>query len=246
MVISRPLKQLVRRLLIKRGYDIIRIDQSAPRSSMEGAIRAIANRKHAFRSVIDIGASDGRWSASLMQFFPNCQYLLIEAQPVHEQVLKSFCATHVNTQYVLAAAGSFSGQVFFNASDPFSGQASFEPYPDDNLVVPMTTVDDEAAARSLPGPFLLKFDTHGFEASIIQGAAKTLAQTDVMVMECYNFKLNRQTLLFYEMCQHLMGLGFRCIDLVDPMHRSYDGAFWQMDLVFVKADRPEFAYHEYA
>jgi hypothetical protein len=29
------------------------------------------------------------------------------------------------------------------------------------------------------------------------------------------------------------------------MHRPRDDAFWQMDLVFVRADRPEFTYLRY-
>jgi len=239
------IKKLLRKMLAKKGYALIKLNASAPPFSMESAIRAIANRKHAFQTVIDIGASDGRWSSSLIQVFPNCRYLLIEAQPVHEVALKAFCAAHPNAAYVLAAAGNAPGQVFFDVSDAFSGQASFEPYNSHNLVVPMTTIDWEVEALHLPGPFLLKFDTHGFEMQIIQGASKTLAQTDVIIMECYNFRLTEQTLLFSEMCEYLLGLGFRCIDLADPMHRVHDGSFWQVDLVFVRSDRPEFAYQSY-
>ncbi|HXA13732.1 MAG TPA: hypothetical protein VNW23_01275, partial [Opitutaceae bacterium] len=45
---------------------------------------------------------------------------------------------------------------------------------------------------------------------------------------------------FPQFCLHMERLGFRCIDLFDPMNRPSDGAFWQMDIVFMKADRPEF------
>ncbi|MCX7049019.1 MAG: hypothetical protein NTX50_26480 [Candidatus Sumerlaeota bacterium] len=34
-------------------------------------------------------------------------------------------------------------------------------------------------------------------------------------------------------------------DLADPLHRPRDGSFWQMDLVFVKKDRPEFTINKY-
>jgi hypothetical protein len=47
------------------------------------------------------------------------------------------------------------------------------------------------------------------------------------------------------MCAYLGGLGFRCIDLVDPMYRPHDDALWQMDLVFLRQTRPEFTYTEY-
>jgi hypothetical protein len=146
---------------------------------------------------------------------------------------------------VLAAAGEKAGHIYFDAADPFSGQASSTRTSTANVRLPVTTVDQELNVRKLGGPYLLKFDTHGFELPILQGAANTLAETEVIVMECYNFRIAPECLTFDEMCRHLAGLGFRCVDLVDPMHRPYDDAFWQMDLVFVRRTRPEFSYLEY-
>jgi len=47
------------------------------------------------------------------------------------------------------------------------------------------------------------------------------------------------------MCRYLGERGFRCIDLVDPLYRRRDDAFWQMDLVFIRKDRPEFSHQGY-
>jgi FkbM family methyltransferase len=212
---------------------------------MEGAFRALKSRGHAFNTVVDIGASTGIWSERLMRYFPSSRYLLIEAQPVHEPALREFCARHPNAQFALAAAGEKEGRIFFDAADPFSGQASATRTAAANLQLPVTTVDNEVRARKLSGPYLLKFDTHGFELPILKGAAETLAGTEVIIMECYNFKIAPECLTFDEMCRHLGNLGFRCIDLVDAMHRPHDDAFWQMDLVFVRQTRPEFAYLQY-
>jgi len=106
--------------------------------------------------------------------------------------------------------------------------------------VPVTTLNHEAASRSLTGPYLVKFDTHGFEIPILQGAADILPQTSVIIMECYNFAISQDCLLFPDMCAHMKSLGFRCVDMADVMHRERDGALWQMDLVFIRSDRPEF------
>ena len=100
-------------------------------------------------------------------------------------------------------------------------------------------------ARGLEGPYLLKLDTHGFEVPILKGAARTLASTEVIVMECYNYRIAPECLTFDEMCRHLGERGFRCIDLVDPLYRPYDDAFWQLDLVFIRSNRPEFSHQDY-
>jgi hypothetical protein len=99
--------------------------------------------------------------------------------------------------------------------------------------------------RSLPGPNLLRLDTPGFEAPILKGAANILGQLEIIIMECYNFKISTDSLFFYDMCVYLEGLGFRCIDLVDPLWRPHDHSLWQMDLAFIKKDRPEFSHLGY-
>jgi FkbM family methyltransferase len=236
---------LVHGVLRRLGYRLVHLDGERERCTMEGAFRALKARGPGFNTVVDIGASTGIWSEALMQHFPACQYLLIEAQPVHEPALREFCARHDNARFVLAAAGEKAGHIYFDAADPFSGQASSTRTSTANVRLPVTTVDQELNVRKLGGPYLLKFDTHGFELPILQGAANTLAETEVIVMECYNFRIAPECLTFDEMCRHLAGLGFRCVDLVDPMHRPYDDAFWQMDLVFVRRTRPEFSYLEY-
>jgi len=239
------IKDLLRRALRRLGLVVQRVGGPMDRCTMEGAFRALARRGHALRTVVDIGASNGQWSKALMRHFAGCQYLLIEAQPVHEAALREFCARHVNARYVLCAAGEREGRIHFDASEPLSGQASNTPFAANDIVVPVVTLDAVLAESGLPGPYLLKFDTHGYEAPILSGAARTLADTDVIVMECYNFRIAPGCLTFDEMCRRLGELGFRCIDLVGPLHRPHDDAFWQMDLVFARSDRPEFAHTGY-
>ena len=243
--VSEAAKKQVRRLLRGLGYKIYRAGGPLDRSTMDGAFRALVKRKHAIGTVVDIGASNGSWSEALMPHFPSSRYLLIEAQPVHEPGLRSFCARHANAEYVLAAAGEREGRIHFDASEPLSGQASNIPFAANDIEVPVVTLDAALKARSLPGPYLLKFDTHGYEVPILNGAPATLARTEVIIMECYNFRIAPECLTFYEMCAHLAQRGFRCIDLVEPMHRPHDDSFWQMDLVFARDSRPEFSYQGY-
>lgn len=242
MGIRRALANLMNTALSPLGIAVQNVSRN--RAVMDLALRRVVRRTHDIRTVIDIGASDGRWSADFMGYLPGANYLLVEAQPTHNERLASFCQTNRNAQFVLAAAGARQGAIFFDASDPFGGHASLTDFPN-ALKVPVTTIDHEVRTRRLSGSFLLKFDTHGFEVPIIQGALETLRATEVIIMECYNFKIAPECLLFFEMCHYLADLGFRPIDLVDPMHRPYDDSFWQMDMVFVRQSRPEFNYQSY-
>jgi len=64
-------------------------------------------------------------------------------------------------------------------------------------------------------------------------------------MECYNFDIAPGSLLFHDMCRHLHDLGFRVADISEPLWRPRDRMLWQMDIFFVRADRPEFQQKSY-
>lgn len=211
----------------------------------ERALARIIARGITVSTVVDIGASTGIWSESVMPFFPGAQYLLIEAQKLHENALKRFVSEHPNAQYVLKAAGEKAGTIFFDEAEAFGGQAMNERTQEGLVEVPVCKIDDEVASRKLPGPYLLKFDVHGFEQPILRGAEHTLKNASLLIMECYNFEIAPESLLFHDMCRRLHDLGFRVADISEPLWRPGDRMLWQMDIFFVRADRPEFQQKSY-
>jgi FkbM family methyltransferase len=209
------------------------------------ALTRITARGIEVGTVIDIGASNGSWSQSVMPFFPKARYLLVEAQQTHEADLKQFVSRNPNAEYVLKAAGEKPGTIFFDASEAFAGQAMTEKTRDGLVELPVCSIDDEVSTRDMAAPYLLKFDVHGFELAILRGAEKTLANTSLLIMECYNFEIAPESMLFYDMCRYLHERGFRVVDMSEPLWRKHDNALWQMDIFFVRADRPEFQYNSY-
>jgi len=213
--------------------------------TMEGAIARLKNRDYSINTVLDIGASNGSWSKMVIEYYPNAYYFLFEAQNPHEAKLIEFTRNYPNSSYVLAAAGEREGEIFFDNGDLFGGLASEDPLEGTCIVVPVTTVAREVARNGLTPPFLLKLDTHGYEVPILEGAAKVLDQTSIIIVECYNFQLTDKSLKFYEMCTYLNNKGFAPIDMVDILYRKFDNALWQMDIVFVRKDSKEFLYRDY-
>ena len=112
-------------------------------------------------------------------------------------------------------------------------------------MAPMTTVDAEVARLGLLPPFLLKRDAHGFEDQTLDGATDKLSQTDLLVIEAYNFTLQTGAMRFHELCVRLDESGFRTVDLVNALRRPGDGLLCQFDLFFARADRVEFASNTY-
>ncbi len=240
----RSAKAALARLARRLGYEIIPVS-FAP--TMDAALGRLS-RRVPVRTIVDVGASDGRWSRVAMRHFPRADYLLIEAQgAAHGAALRELADRDHRVHVVLAAAGDRVGEVRFDASDPFGGIAMKEPSGSgaEAITVPMTTLDAEVARCGLEPPYLIKLDTHGFEVPILQGARDILLRTNALVIEAYNFTLRDGTLRFHELCHHLSELGYRSADLADPMWRPGDGILWQLDLFFVPNTRPEFAHNAY-
>ncbi|QOZ43987.1 hypothetical protein XH89_11185 [Bradyrhizobium sp. CCBAU 53340] len=214
-------------------------------ASTARALEKISARGLNISTVIDVGASNGMWSAVARQFYPTASYFLIEAQKVHETDLINYCRVTPKTQYILAAAGDSVGEIYFDDSAPFGGVASHKLTESARTVLPVTTIDHEVSRRQLDGPFLVKLDTHGFEVPILQGAAETLKQANLVVIEVYNFKITDQSLLFDEMCAFMRTLGFGVIDISEPLWRQRDNSLWQFDLFFIPLSRVEFTTRTY-
>lgn len=211
--------------------------------------RALAKIKRSgieIATVIDVGASNGMWSAVCEKHFPDADYLLIDAQNVHEPALREYCRSRRNAQFLTAAAGDALGSVYFDDHTPFGGVASKDKTDFAYTEVKQTTVDHEIRERRLSAPYLLKLDTHGYEVPILEGASEiVLKHASLLVIECYNFRILPRSLLFHEMISYLRERGFGVIDASEPLWRPRDGAFWQFDLFFTRLDRPEFGVNTY-
>jgi FkbM family methyltransferase len=230
-------------LLTPFGASLVRTTVALDMSS---AIQRIAEHDIPVRSIIDIGASDGSWSVNVMRTFPRASFLAVEPLRERQGALETLKQKHANFDYLLCVAGDKdAGEATLVVSEDLDGSTVDGSQGGKTRIVPSRTIDSIVAEKDLPGPFLLKFDTHGYEVPILLGAKDTLAKTNVIIMEVYNFKITDHALRFHETCSHMEGLGFRCYDIADPMLRHYDKAFWQMDILFARSDSAFFSYSQY-
>lgn len=232
-----PMKALLRKLFNFLGYEVSRINylKKVPRSSMDGSIEWLRNTNFNVATVLDVGASDGRWSRDCMKHFIDANYVLYEPQACHFYMLdlieKEF---YGKIKVVKKAVGKESGKIYFDITNPFGGALAVSKNAN-TVEVNLTSIDISIKELGLKGPFLLKLDTHGFEIPILEGAAQALNECEVLIIEAYNYNIEPESVLFWQLCEYLDGKGFRPIDMVDSMYREYDNSFWQMDLVFIKS-----------
>ena len=208
------------------------------------ALRRIHGRGVPVGTIIDVGASNGSWSKMATQIWPDAGAHMIEGYDHWEFSLDALAARRPNFSYTMAAAGAEIGTAYFamNSDDPLGGYTSNSG---DRLArsVRTVTIDSEVARLQVKPPYLIKLDTHGAERQILAGAQTTLAQTSVLVIEVYNFSTEAQR--FPAITALAESYGFHCIDIGEPLFRPHDHAFWQIDLFFVRSDRPEALHQGY-
>lgn len=211
---------------------------------MDGLLARAAARGVEIATWIDVGASDGAWSIQAQRHFPRARFLLFEPLAERQSALTALARTR-GFDFVAAAAGAEPGTIAFAVDPALDGSGVASPGAAGARSVPVETIDRIIAARGCPGPFGLKLDTHGHELAVLAGASVALTTAELLVIETYNFPLTPACLRFHELCAWLEARGFRCCDLADPMRRPGDGALWQMDLAFARADSALFRSNSY-
>jgi FkbM family methyltransferase len=198
-------------------------------------------------TIIDLGAAEGTWTIKAEKVWPKADFIPFEPLEERKKDLNALSNRNPKIKPVFAAAGNKKGKVHFVVSSDLDGSGVYDAEStEEGREVDITTLDHEVENLNVKPGYLIKFDTHGFELPILEGAVKTLSKTDLIIMECYGFRIAQNSLLFPEMCTHMEKLGFRLADMVDIMRRPGDQFFWQCDAFFLPTSHPFFTRNTYA
>lgn len=240
--------------ILKSLFNILGVEVTKRRLHYQNENMTAGIKRHAHRNlpdittVIDAGAAQGTWSMAALAFWANANYVLFEPLLERKGELEQLVSEHKNFSLVQAAVGRDPGSIFFSVSSDLDGSAVTTDTSTENpnvREVRCTSIQHEIKRLGLPGPYVVKLDTHGYEVPIIEGCSMILDQVALFIIECYGFQITKDSLLFWEMCSFMEKKGFRLIDVVDIIRRDKDKAFWQCDAFFIPATHECFKSNTY-
>jgi FkbM family methyltransferase len=238
------LKSILKRAFYQLGFDVRRFD---PVSS-EGARLMAMFSAHRINLVFDVGANIGQFGQSLRSFGYRGRIVSFEPLlPAWDRLVKT---SRRDPQWEVAARtalGSEDGEIEMNvASNSVSSS-----------VLTMLDAHVKAAPHSvyvkrerLPlrrldsiGPkyirdesiVLIKIDTQGFEAQVLEGASGILARTVGLHLELSLVPLYEGQSLYLQMIGQLISLGFELWAIIPGFTDPSSGRLLQVDAVFFRA-----------
>lgn len=190
------------------------------------------------KTIIDVGASNGSWSRMAREIWPEANLLLFEPNPVFKSALDEMEAAGAHVARALCCATD-TGQtaVRMNFDKPYQGvydltDSAHAAGAPETVSVPVHSIDHEVQRRQLPGPYLIKLDTHGREHEILAGARQTLVAAVGLVIEVYTWSQGPNSMRAADLIPHIeREHGFLPADLCEPLRRPYDQRMVQFDLL---------------
>lgn len=190
------------------------------------------------KSVIDAGASDGRWTRAALKYFPDARYLLVEPLVRHEQSLAELERECPNVRCYRGVVSSRRQLVRFNAyghTSSIYGDVGGRPFGTSEDVM-ATTLDDVIREKGFPGPELIKLDIEGSELEALRGAPGALASAQLVEMEVSLLPFKKDLVLFGDLVSFMSENGFRVLDVFGVHGRPLDGLPAQCECVFIRKE----------
>jgi FkbM family methyltransferase len=173
------------------------------------------------RVIYDVGGSNGWWSRTVAQVFPNAEFHLFEplaadAGPYaeHWQANKAACASL--TMHPVAL-GDHTGTAEIHVTPEGFGSSLHSAAGGQARRVPLWRLDEFVKANRLPPPSLIKMDVQGTEDAILRGCGELLRSCDVLMLETWLYRgYGQKTPLLTELLQQVAPMGFVLTDLAQP------------------------------
>lgn len=190
--------------------------------------------------IFDVGASNGEWSARVVEVFPDSQYHLFEPLADEEASYRDHLAqrltSHPRWTLHRVALGSTEGFIDFRRARHACGSTALPVESSDGLFqtvrLPRTTLDT-VIDRGGNVPEFVKMDIQGCELDALKGMERHLGKVELLLLETW---LSRAyggiNPLLLDVMNYLGTRGFFPIDLGEA-YRDENGSLIAQDVFFV-------------
>ena len=100
------------------------------------------------------------------------------------------------------------------------------------------TLDSLLEEKKIAFPDFLKLDVQGHELEVLKGAEKSLANSEVCLLEVSLLDFGDRLPLLAEVVSFMDNKNFQAYDISQFIRRPFDKALFQIDMFFVKKDSP--------
>ncbi len=186
--------------------------------------------------IMDVGAFTGDWTRICAQIFPEANITCVEPQDHVQDKLRDLASRHSNIRIIQSLLGKeIKDSVSFKEIGPGSSVLLSEQR---GVRKPMETIDHLIDSGFCCPPDLLKLDVQGYEIEVLEGFEKHFSACHVIQCESSLIPIVKGSPLFYEVVAYLHEKGFDMCDVDELIRAPSDGAVWQLDALFCKADSP--------
>ena len=186
------------------------------------------------RYVVDVGAFRGEWARTCLSVFPSADITCVEPQQASLRHLEALVKEYPNINVMHCLLGR-SCQENVPFDEKGSGSSVLLQCQTKNTR-PMRTLDQLIDEGSCQPPELLKLDVQGYEIEVLEGFTKHFSACQVIQCELSLLPLIESAPLLDEAIAYLNHRGFVLFDVDELIRSPSDGAVWQIDALFCRAD----------
>jgi FkbM family methyltransferase len=191
------------------------------------------------KAVLDIGASDGSWTALCMEIFPDAIYRLYEPLYTHLQDytvgLRELASRNENITVRQVALADKVGVADFYVTPHSVGSSLLPLGAAKKIEMEVTTLDRDLV--DIHRPFdILKMDTQGSELLILRGGKKIVPRASLILVESWLYRgYGPPTPLAHQIIEELSQYDFHLFNIGSPYFNERR-VLYAVDLYFARAD----------
>lgn len=246
----RPLRNTMSRALVDAGRKLAtdigwaQTLNAVGAPNMLGGLLSMHRRGLTPKRIIDGGACMGDWTRLARQVFPAAEFLMVEPQLRHRELLQRFARATPGVHFAPALVGPHDAEeVQFVVIDGASNGTGSSVLPDTSVKgrvvhTPMTTLDRLVRETGFGLPDFIKLDVQGYELAVLQGATECLAAARTVLLEVSIQPCNAGAPLLPEVLSWMEDAGFRAFEVFDLTRHWKADLLVQMDILFLRVPHP--------